>query len=296
MASKLKFQYSILRYRHDLITGEYLNVGLALYSSGVNYFKVKLLNRYRRITTTFPKADGDFLKSYLEHLQFEFDTLTDKFESQQPVLLPEMRGPYTLEGLLNKILPHDDSAIFFEKPISGLVEDLDRFFDDLYERLVMHYIDTHDRETRSDEEVWGVYRTSLSRSSVLSRLQEHTVRVAVDEIKFDHAWKNGKWKILQPVSFDLKNPTTIKKKAREWVGTTYILGTAKDLSELYFLLGAPSLQNPGANKAYGETKDMLNLRENGLKITLIEENEADDFAKHISPVIEKETDDSLNKK
>lgn len=290
MTVKMKFHYSVLRYRHDLITGEFLNVGLVLFSREANYFKAKMLNRYKRITATFPGADGEFLKSYLDRLQFEFDVIMEKLQNNQLHLFADVNTPDTLESLLNTVLPYDDSGIFFDRPISGVVENLDKFFGDLYDRLILHYIVDQERETRNDEDVWNVYRQPLLKSNVLSRLQSHVVNVSVDEIKFDHAWKNGKWKVLQPISFDLKIPTNIRKKGREWVGTTVNLCLSADLSQLYFLLGAPTIEDPAHKKAYEDSKDMLNLKNNGLKITIIEENEAEDFAKDISPIIQSETD------
>ena len=295
MNAKFKFQYSILRYRHDLITGEFINVGLVLFSSEARYFKAKMLNRYKRVTATFPRADGEFLKSYLDHLQFEFDVISEGIQNEQLNLFADSKLPEALGGLLSKVLPHDDSSVYFEKPQFGLVEDLEKFFYDLYDRMVLHYMVDLDRDTRNDEDIWDLYRKPLLKTSVLSRLQRHIVRLSVDEYKFDHAWKNGKWKVLQPVSFDLKIPTNIRKKAREWVGATFVLKEEKNLGHLYFLLGAPSLNNPDLIKAYNQTKEMLSLKQDGLSTTLIEENEAEDFANHISPIIERETDNISSK-
>ena len=45
MNTKIPFQFKVLRYIHDSFTGEFLNIGLALYSQSAPYLQVKLLDK-----------------------------------------------------------------------------------------------------------------------------------------------------------------------------------------------------------------------------------------------------------
>jgi hypothetical protein len=286
MNEKIPFQYCLLQYRHDLVTGEFLNVGLALYSKPYNYFNARLLTKYRRISCTFPGMDGEFYKKYMTYLQLRLDAIKNKIKSEQLLVFDEW--PNKIEDLVSKVLPVDDSSIYFDTPRGGVAKDLDKIFDELYSRLVERYLSENERSTRMDDDVWNVYRQPLLDYNVLPHLERYTVETSDDEIEFHHGWKNGRWNILQPLSFDLSSPTYIKKKAREWLGTTIVLDKSKELSHLYLLLGKPSNQQSDLIKAYNQTKDILNVKPANFRLAIIEEDAASDFAKEIRPVIERD--------
>jgi hypothetical protein len=277
------FQFSILQYRHDIVTGEFLNIGLALYCPDSSYFNVRILSKYRRITQTFPGADGEFFKKYVDHLQMLFDIKMNEISNRQLALIGH---PPSLEELLNQILPYDDSSIFFGPVKYGMTFDVDQTFDGLYQRLVEKYTSDPERKTRGDEDVWSIFRKPLSVRKVLSKLMPHTVRTPYDDIEFDHTWKNGRWNILQPLSFDLSVPTIIKKKAREWLGTVDSLDRSDELTNLFLLLGRPNDNKPEHLKVYEKSKSMLRVKPRNYKLVLIEENEAEDFGRDIAQQIE----------
>jgi len=283
MTPKISFEFAVLHYRHDLITHEFLNVGLVLFSKENLYFKSRLLTKYKRLVSMFPGADGEFYKKYIDHLQLVLDEIGNEISSKQYSFLASEQNK--LKDILQKALPYDDSSIFFGESNYGNASDIDKVFEEIYSRQVEYYLPKIDRETRSDEEIWTLFRDNLIHESVLSYLSPHTVITPHDEIKFEHGWQNKHWNLLQPVSFDLAIATNIKKKAREWLGTTVLLDSNKDISNLFLLLGKPRLDKSDLRKAYAETKDILNTKTNNYKINLIEEDEASDFAKHIKPII-----------
>jgi hypothetical protein len=64
-----------------------------------------------------------------------------------------------------------------------------------------------------------------------------------DEIEFQHSWKNGKWHCLEPVSFDLAAPDSIRDKAHRWLGQLASVQGATDPFKVYLLVGAPQQEN-----------------------------------------------------
>ena len=163
MNNLIPFQYSILRYIHDLETGEFLNVGLALYSKQGKYFRAQLLNKYGRITDTFPGADGEYFRRYINNFQRILYGLSNKINSNQIDMFPKQVDK--IENLLASVLPPDDASIRFSEPHEGLVEDLDVVFDELYIRLVEQYLKVPERESRTDDEVWQAYQNPLKELS-----------------------------------------------------------------------------------------------------------------------------------
>ncbi len=274
----IPFQYAVLRYVHDLAGGEFLNVGLALYSKSARYLRVELQPRYQRLTAAFPDADGEFYRRYVNHLQSEFDRLIARVRSDQLSLLDEF--PEQLESLLASILPPDDSSVQFGPMSGGMAENLDGVFEQLYQRFVEQYLTKQDRASRDDDEVWHTFKQPLAELQILHQLQKHVVRVRKEAFEFDHAWKNGAWNVMQPVSFDLIVASSIRRKAHEWLGSAHLLGHG-DLSHLYILLGKPQSRASDIRKAYDAARDTLAEPVGNLKVKLVEEDEAADFAKDV---------------
>lgn len=281
MTEAVGFQYAILRYVHDAATGEFLNVGLAMYSPEMRFFQARLQPLYRRVTATFPDADGEFFKEYISRLQTAVDTLTVEISSGQLSLLEE--GPQDLAALLGMVLTPDDSSIQFGRVYSGAAADLNAVFADLYARLVERYLSSQDRNTRDDAAVWNYYRRALQVQNVVQRLQAHVIETKYEPVALNHAWRNGHWNALEPVSFDLMHPGSIQRKAREWLGSVRVLKTSPEWGTLYMLLGAPHQEDRTVERAYESAKRMLSDDES---VVLVEENEAEDFAERIDQLID----------
>lgn len=67
-----------------------------------------------------------------------------------------------------------------------------------------------------------------------------TIAVDDDEIEFKHAWKNGVWHCLAPVSFDLASADSIREKAHKWLGQLTSVSKTREDFKLYFLVGEPT--------------------------------------------------------
>lgn len=286
MNNQFPFQYSVLHYIHDSFTGEYLNVGLALYSQHPPFFRVKLLSKYNRITGTFPSADGDYFHKYVTRLQLRYDQLAEKVNSGQATF--DNWLPSRIEELLSMVLPVDDSAIQFGSAQGGMSGNLETTFGDLYHRLVEAHLAPESTESRSEDDVWHYYSQYLRKRPAYHYLRPTIIRTNNSEIELDHAWKNGKWKALQPLSFDLAQPGTIRKKALTWLGTNVIVDRSSQISKLYYLLGQPLRDDKQLQKAYENAKNILTKEIRTRKIEIIEEDAAQNFAEEIASQIEED--------
>lgn len=76
-----------------------------------------------------------------------------------------------------------------------------------------------------------------------------------------------------PLSFDLKRSENIKAKAFHWESLTRFLAHAPEKPNITLLLAAPDGEQ---RRAYDEAKDVLHSSHS---VTLIEEDEAEDFAR-----------------
>lgn len=280
------FQFSILQYIHDSFTEEFLNVGLAFYSPTSPYFVVRILTKYRRITNTFPDASGEYIKAHLISLQSKFDAVGEHINNTQLSLQPRSES---ISDVLSSILPIDDSSIRFGTVHGGMTDDLDETFEDLYHRFVEAYLPSEKDDTRDESIIWKLYNRPLKNYNISARLQRAVIQTPKDELDFNHAWKNGNWNALQPLSFDLVHATSIKKKSHEWFTTNYIVSQTKEVGKIYYLLGKPLRESSALLKAYQAAKDLLGTGEFSKKIEIIEEQDAEEFAAKIAPKIIRDT-------
>jgi hypothetical protein len=283
MNTKIPFQFSILQYVHDTFTGEFLNVGLALYCSNPRYFQAKLLTKYRRLTNTFPAVDGEHYKGYVGSMQTKFDALAEIINSKQMGFSD--RQPSKIEKILESVLPVDDSSLRFGPVHGGMADDLLVIFDDLYYRLVEVHLPLEKEETRDETIIWRIFSRPLKERSITYQLRPTVIRTPKDDIEFDHAWKNGKWNALQPISFDLLHAGNIKRKSHEWFTANVLINETPDVGRIYYLLGKPQRDDASVIKAYIKAKDLLGSGKYARKVEIIEEDAAEEFASSIAPQI-----------
>lgn len=126
------FQYAILRYIHDPVTQEFLNVGIVLYSKEARYLKARMSTKFSRLSKTFPEINGDHYRRVTNYIQ---QTLSRTSEGlSQPNLFDDL--PAKIETILHQVLSPDDSSLIFSGYGGGLTANLDAELDRLYQRLV----------------------------------------------------------------------------------------------------------------------------------------------------------------
>lgn len=280
MNGRIPYEYKILKYVHDSFTGECLNIGLVLYSKQAAFFRIKLLNRYSRLTSVFPDLDGKHFYKYINSLQNQFDLISLKINSKQLSMFQSL--PNDVDDLVRAVLPIDDSAVQFGPSRGGVAGNLEIAFADLYLRLIESYLPIDDLQTRSDREIWQVYYEHIRPTLSHKALHEMTISTATSEVTFEHAWRNGRVNALQPISFDLQNPLSIQRKSHQWFGTSVILSSSSDIGLIYFLLGSPKKEDERQYKAYLIARDLLSSKEYSTKIKVVEEDEAPQFMEEIS--------------
>lgn len=132
---KAPYTYSILRYVHDSMTGEFVNVGVVICSPTNRFVKAELCHSHGRIAQMFPDFDGKHFKSLVNQLEKDFDRLSAKLaEYTQLETMPQ-----DALSAATRILPADDSALQWSPMGSGLTDDQTETLEQLFNRLVQKY-------------------------------------------------------------------------------------------------------------------------------------------------------------
>ncbi|WP_114939437.1 DUF3037 domain-containing protein [Mucilaginibacter endophyticus] len=278
------FEYQVVRYLHDRTTGEFVNVGIVLFEPESRFLDAKVLTKFSRISNFFEEFNGYFLLSTLKHFQKEIRSVNVDllfFNSSDFIKFPDKFG---LLEITNKILIPDDSALFVSESKKALDLDAQKALDDLYDRLVDKYTTDSAKEIHSDAYAWNkIYKTHFDKLGITAQLKDHTVKTDNDQIKFDKAWKNGVWNCYQSLSFDLKKDDAIKNKVYKWSGIIKELESSKEKINLYFLTTSPK-----ANEHLKSfIKDTLSQSDADINVTIVTENEAEQFARKVKTALEK---------
>lgn len=268
------YRYSVLRYVHDIATGEFINVGIVVVAPAASFVGGKFRLAYGRVKRTFPSIDAQAFKTRMRHLQAAFDRLAEGDIGDQ-----NRGNGLTIDDVINAVVRVDDSSWQWSPVGSGLSRDLNATLLALYHRFVTKY-DQDQHALRKDDDVWKCFRSALERRNVLPLLEEKVIAVADDSVTFEHAWKNGMWHCYEPLSFDLASDASIKEKAHRWLGQVSSIKDAEDRFAVYFLVGRPV--DDSLNGAYEKA---LSILRKAPSARVVEEARADEFSDEVARVM-----------
>ncbi|UQD99354.1 DUF3037 domain-containing protein [Bradyrhizobium japonicum] len=266
-----RYTYSILRYRHDPIAGEQLNVGVVLHSPDRLYLGARFRKNYGRLSKAFPDVDGSTLRQDLSRIEKAFERLT-KMEGSDLFSIEKNAASFA-----TRVVGPDDGSLIWSDLGSGTTESPEATLDKLFARMVTQYEDST-TPRRTDADVWRPVRDRLMELKVASILEKKTIASSKDEVEFEHAWKNGKWHCYQPLSFDLATVDSIQEKAARWVGHMVGLSSASEKFHPYFIVGKPS--EPTLQSAYRRALDFI--ADAPLQPTIVPEEEVEAFANDLA--------------
>ena len=281
---KTTFTYTVLRYVHDVATGEFVNMGVALYAPESKYISAICSPRYGRLSKMFLDVNGDHLRSVMRYIQARFEEHATKFNSE----LPLAGKPKGILEIAHSILPPDDSSLQWSEPNGGITEDPAATLDQLYARLVERYEQRAQLPSRLDDDVWKLFRKELETKQVLARMQPKRIIAKDYDHEFEHAWRNGTWNLYQPLSLDLLDSDSILDKANRWLGRATNLKDSDDQFRLWMLLGEPRIEK--LRPAYAKALNILNKMP--VRKDFICEKDASQFSNDLAEEMEKHPSDS----
>lgn len=135
MNDQIPYTFAVLRYSHDLATGERVNVGVALFAPKARFIGVLCSSRTDRVALIFPGVNREALNSALSAIQFGFKSLASR-------LATERSSAYEQKNVLDlarTVLPRDDSSLQWDAYGGGLTTDPEFELRRLFERMVQRY-------------------------------------------------------------------------------------------------------------------------------------------------------------
>lgn len=260
MTDNAAYSYTLLRYVHDVLTGEFVNVGVVLFVPSKGFVHYKMRGTIGRLKGVFPDIDR---KAFLSSMAAVRKGLQLAAKSEREAGFLKSEGDAAV--IARRAVPPDDSSLQWSPSGTGLTANPEAALDRLFDRYVSRY-DTHHRSRRSDDDVWRPVRQKLEERNLAQHLQEKSISGGVDDIVFKHAWKNGQWHVYEPLSFDLADAEGIKTKAREWLGhlSAVVADGKAEQFKPHFIIGAPT--NPTLQDAYRSAIAILERAPNNAEV------------------------------
>ncbi len=266
MKNDKAYTYVLLRYRHDPLAGEVANVGVLLHCAATGFLDLKVRRTIGRLSKMFPDIEKSHLVSGLQALDRGVARLRAKDLHGMLVASADAAN------FARAVLPDDDSSLIWGSMGSGVTRDPAASLDKLYNRFVAQY-DENARSGRDDAAVWQPVRERLAERNLVERLQPKMIVSPIDQVEFEHAWKNGAWHCYQPLSFDLSSGDGIREKAARWSGHMTGLSQAPEAVMPYFIVGGPS--NGTLDDDYRRAIDLL--KASALSPAVFEESQVDEL-------------------
>lgn len=135
---KIPYSFSVLRYIHDIVTGEFINVGVVVYAPKDRFLSAICTSRYGRLSKMFSNVSGEHFRQVSRYIQARLEEEGERLATE----LAFDKLPATVLEFTTKVLPLDDSSLQFSPEGYGLTENLQETLEQLYNRYVEKYYET----------------------------------------------------------------------------------------------------------------------------------------------------------
>lgn len=134
ITGSVTYQYQLLRYQHDVATGEFVNVGLVYFDTKTNFLRSRMIKKQERIARFFAEVESEHLMRTLHGIENEFNRLAKSLNNGSA-----FQQFWSVKELTSSVLPPNDNALFFSPIFKGIDFDHNDSFNDLYYNLIGKY-------------------------------------------------------------------------------------------------------------------------------------------------------------
>ena len=287
MELAVNYSYCVLKYVHDPVAGEALNVGVFVFDAHAQRVSWRTDRHTKRFYNAFANFDRRQHRWALTRFDDLVKRLESEFESGQGSLFSDSEKALSAFALAQGLWPDRGTqytvgrgGVGGAKIEPGETESdvLERVADSLFDRYVLRQRPSAGSgESRSDGEVWNEFKKKLEHEELWRALTPETVDAGGFAYKFEWTHQNGKLNIVQPLSFDLHDAESIRDKASKWFGYCHQLGTTGRVGEMVLVLGAPKVRsNEGAYK-----NALKMIGDTPIKPNLVMESEVKSYADRV---------------
>lgn len=205
------FTYSILQYKHSLILGESLNVGILFYFQNEERFEFVKGDGYRA-KSIYPDFDNTIFNNYIKIIQ-------DKVKKHIDLFTQSSDKNAFAKYIHQFILAEDAAGLIFSDPVvvKNIFPNTQKAIDE-YAKLLLPGIITDKPTITKHSESYIIkkftgYIFDKDKSIEDKFKKNQVLNTKHFSIKFDLEWGNGSKNYIKPVSFDFSDESSIQNKA-----------------------------------------------------------------------------------
>jgi hypothetical protein len=268
-----RYEFALLRYRHDIASGEFANIGVVLLDTDSRKILHKVSDKYHRVSEFFAGINGTTFHTRVKHLDRALQLCNA--DLLQPDLIEGTTD--SLESVLGEVLPPDESCFEPSGVMYGVTDSPAERIAELFEEFVGRYEKNTEQEGRNEREIGRAVERAIKQSDVVHRVKfAYSIQAPKYEYQFKAGWKNGQTQVLDPISLDLLKPSQIVEKASHWSGRLFNLqnGPPFGFTAIVARPANPKLNN-AVNRAMAILRDSPGVRR------LVSEEDADEVLEMI---------------
>ena len=169
MTEQHAYSYTILRYVHDVVAGEFLNVGVVMHAPTGGALLVRTQTSIGRLRQAFPDIDLHAFRDMMRCIEGGVSDL-----AKQLMQAPLLDSHLDARSHALKVLPDDDSSLQWSPVSRGVTANVPKTL----ERLFARYVTQHERPAsqerrrRSEDDIRRGFRRRLSERGVGVRFEE----------------------------------------------------------------------------------------------------------------------------
>src|SRR5690625_1460817 len=143
------YEYQILRYIPDQVSGEFLNVGILMVGPKERTLYYGFIHSRQRISATFHGIESTHIMRKLKILQEKLEDL-EKHDSGKL----QLHDILSVTFFSSQILKKDDSSLQLRDAREGMDISVEASITELKERRRHEWVVKDERTLRTDEDVW----------------------------------------------------------------------------------------------------------------------------------------------
>lgn len=264
------YELVLLQFRPDLTSEETFNIGVVAFNAERQRLVSRVTDHYSRLRKAYPDLDGSAYRSLARALAARCNEVGDALRRDQLRIFGEQQ----FQNLLARIVAPGSSNFGWSSVRRGVCEDLTQRVDETFYRYITRLEERSQREYTTNEELWRRVSQRPSIQPILSRINYPKVmQTPFVSHEFRGGWMNGRLNVVDSITFDYQDPSTIADRAVLWVGRVGEL--AKDHDYRLVAL-VTDRRDDETGEAYNKAIAML--RANDQVRDVIPESDADRLA------------------
>lgn len=216
------YQFSYLRYIHDVSTEEFVNIGIVMFIPLERKFLFRLTEHYARLSEFYLDFKPDNYRYLLRSLKSRLNS-AQEYDFSNRIS--------DIGKILPKIVPIESGCFQWSMTMSGVVEKPEQRLEKLFAKVITSHEKNKTRTRREDKDILENFYNQLKETGLLNSIESNVLihnRNKNYSYQFKYGWQNSTRQFAEPISLDYKNKKDLENKVSSFIGDMFSLSDSED--------------------------------------------------------------------